>query len=74
MLNEEITKQENHGNGSSSQTPEFDSTNSGGEREEGSRNHTNNEEMMKAQVNKLIQGSGIGVTLEKQLLVILLLV
>ena len=30
--------------------------------------------MMKAQVNKLIQGSGIEVILEKQLLVILLLV
>ncbi|KAL8125445.1 hypothetical protein AgCh_012945 [Apium graveolens] len=36
---------ENHGNGSSSQKPEFDSTNSGGEREEGSSSHTNNEEI-----------------------------
>ena len=44
MMNEEINDQENHGNGSSYQTPEFDSTNSGGEREEGSTSHTNNEE------------------------------
>ncbi|KAL8115584.1 hypothetical protein AgCh_022181 [Apium graveolens] len=44
MINEETTQQENHGSGSSSQTPEFDSTNLGGEREEGSRSHTNNEE------------------------------
>ncbi|KAL8126439.1 hypothetical protein AgCh_013647 [Apium graveolens] len=44
MMNEETTEQENHGNGSSSQTPEFDSTNSRGEREEGSTSHTNNEE------------------------------
>ncbi|KAL8109911.1 hypothetical protein AgCh_025854 [Apium graveolens] len=44
MMNEETTEQENHGNGSSSQTPEFVSTNSGGEREEGSTSHTNNEE------------------------------
>ncbi|KAL8088688.1 hypothetical protein AgCh_038458 [Apium graveolens] len=44
MLNEEFTEQENHGNGSSSQTPEFDSTNSGGERDEGSNSYTNNED------------------------------
>ncbi|KAL8089502.1 hypothetical protein AgCh_039103 [Apium graveolens] len=44
MMNEEITEQENHGNGSSSQTLEFDSTNSWGEREEGSTSYTNNEE------------------------------
>ena len=44
QLNEETIQQENHESGSSSQTPEFDSTNSGGEREEGSRSHTNNEE------------------------------
>ncbi|KAL8102703.1 hypothetical protein AgCh_027290 [Apium graveolens] len=44
MTNEESTEQENHGNRNSSQTPEFDSTNSGGEREEGSSSHTNNEE------------------------------
>ncbi|KAL8127849.1 hypothetical protein AgCh_014691 [Apium graveolens] len=44
IMNEETTEQENHGNGSSSQTPEFDSTNSGGEREEGSTSHTNDEE------------------------------
>ena len=44
MANEETTEQQNHGNGNSSQTPEFDSTNSGGEREEGSNSHTNNEE------------------------------
>ncbi|KAL8146929.1 hypothetical protein AgCh_004596 [Apium graveolens] len=43
MMDEETTKQENHGNESSSQTHEFDSTNSGGEREEGSTSHTNNE-------------------------------
>ncbi|KAL8121453.1 hypothetical protein AgCh_018255 [Apium graveolens] len=34
MLNEEITEQQNHGNGSSSRTPEFDRTNSRGEIEE----------------------------------------
>ncbi|KAL8119418.1 hypothetical protein AgCh_016803 [Apium graveolens] len=34
MMNEETTEQENHRNRSSSQTPEFDSTNSGGKREE----------------------------------------
>ncbi|KAL8115957.1 hypothetical protein AgCh_022453 [Apium graveolens] len=44
MINEETTEHENHGNGSSSQTPEFDSTNSGGEREERSSSPTNNEE------------------------------
>ncbi|KAL8146751.1 hypothetical protein AgCh_004478 [Apium graveolens] len=44
MLNEDSTEQENHGNGSSSQTPEFDSMNSRGEREEGSSSHTNNKE------------------------------
>ncbi|KAL8093110.1 hypothetical protein AgCh_035124 [Apium graveolens] len=44
MLNEEITEQENHENRSSSHTPEFDSTNSGGEREEKSTSHINNEE------------------------------
>ncbi|KAL8148732.1 hypothetical protein AgCh_005919 [Apium graveolens] len=33
-IDEESTEQVNHENGSSSQTPEFDSTNSGGEREE----------------------------------------
>ncbi|KAL8097340.1 hypothetical protein AgCh_030470 [Apium graveolens] len=44
MINEETTQQKNHGSGSSSHTPEFDSTNSGGEREEGSSSHTNNEE------------------------------
>ncbi|KAL8135102.1 hypothetical protein AgCh_009938 [Apium graveolens] len=36
MINEETTQQENHESGSSSQTPKFDSTNSGGEIEEGS--------------------------------------
>ncbi|KAL8118998.1 hypothetical protein AgCh_016478 [Apium graveolens] len=41
---ERTTYKENHGNRSSSQTPDFDSTNSWGEREEGSTNHTNNEE------------------------------
>ena len=44
MINEETTEQENCGNGSSSQTHEFDSTNSGGEREGESRSHTNNGE------------------------------
>ncbi|KAL8114645.1 hypothetical protein AgCh_021489 [Apium graveolens] len=44
MINEETTQQENHESGSSSQTPEFDSTNLGGEREEGSSSHTNNKE------------------------------
>ncbi|KAL8093035.1 hypothetical protein AgCh_035062 [Apium graveolens] len=44
MINEENIHRENHGSGSSSHTPEFDSTNSGGEREEGSSSHTDNEE------------------------------
>ncbi|KAL8103504.1 hypothetical protein AgCh_027915 [Apium graveolens] len=42
IINEETTEQENHENGSSSYTPIFDGTNSGGEREEGSTSHTNN--------------------------------
>ncbi|KAL8155363.1 hypothetical protein AgCh_000663 [Apium graveolens] len=43
ILNKESTRKENQGNGNLSQTPDFDSTNSGGEREEESTNHTNNE-------------------------------
>ncbi|KAL8091394.1 hypothetical protein AgCh_033851 [Apium graveolens] len=41
---EESDNQVNHENGSSSQTPEFDSTNSGGERGENSGSHASNEE------------------------------
>ncbi|KAL8104555.1 hypothetical protein AgCh_028679 [Apium graveolens] len=41
---EESTEQVNHENGSSSQTPEFDSTNSGGERGENSESYANDEE------------------------------
>ncbi|KAL8115526.1 hypothetical protein AgCh_022141 [Apium graveolens] len=44
MMNEETNEQENHENRSSSHTPEFDSKNSGREREEESTSHTNNEE------------------------------
>ncbi|KAL8106459.1 hypothetical protein AgCh_030013 [Apium graveolens] len=40
---EETTEQVNHDNENSSQTPEFDSTNSGGEREENFVSHANSE-------------------------------
>ena len=43
-IHEESTDQVNHENGSSSHVPEFDSTNSGGEREESSASHANDEE------------------------------
>ncbi|KAL8134785.1 hypothetical protein AgCh_009701 [Apium graveolens] len=43
-IDEESTEQVNHENASSSQTPEFDNTNSGGEREEGSASHASGEE------------------------------
>ncbi|KAL8135805.1 hypothetical protein AgCh_010425 [Apium graveolens] len=43
-MNEESTEQVNHENENSSQIPEFDSTNSGGEREESSASHANSEE------------------------------
>ncbi|KAL8119958.1 hypothetical protein AgCh_017185 [Apium graveolens] len=43
-IDEESTEQVIHENGSSSQTPEFDSTNSGGERGEGSTSLANGEE------------------------------
>ena len=46
-INEESNEQVNHENGSSSHEPEFDSTNSGGEREEGSASHANGEENTK---------------------------
>ncbi|KAL8102461.1 hypothetical protein AgCh_027089 [Apium graveolens] len=73
IMNEETNQQENHENGSSSQTPEFDSTNSGEKEKKNLTVIPTMKKMMKAQVNKLIRESGIEVTLEKQLLVILLL-
>ncbi|KAL8107854.1 hypothetical protein AgCh_024311 [Apium graveolens] len=70
MLNEKSTEQENHGNGSSSQIPEFDSINTGDKEKKDLAVIPIMKKMMKAQVNKLIQRSGIEVTLEKQSLVI----
>ncbi|KAL8126256.1 hypothetical protein AgCh_013518 [Apium graveolens] len=53
-VNEEATEQVILENGSSSHIPKFDSTNSGGEREESSASHVNDEENAEIQVIKLI--------------------
>ncbi|KAL8103350.1 hypothetical protein AgCh_027787 [Apium graveolens] len=70
IMDEESTEQVNHENGRSSQTPEFDSTNSGEKEEKVLQFMPIMKKMQKIQVNKLTPGNGIGVTQEKQLLVI----
>ena len=74
MMNEETTEQENHGIQAHLKHLNLIAQTQGEKEKKDLAVIPIMKKMMKAQVNKLIQGSGIEVTLEKQLLVILLLV